>query len=165
MNSLREKRVISLLIILILFFDLCLCETTRKPKRRRPNRPKSRKKTDEPPRIRCYTCYVDFRSTRFTDKNHCYNPYLNTSLTDTFQLTQCSQYAKYCTVDIMRINSVIAVIDRRCGVSTCRNICINKGYGVEFETCSYCCPGKLTEEDDDYDPDESDNYRCPNIEH
>ncbi len=102
---------------------------------------------------------------KFDNQYLYYNPSSNITLADQGHLTQCSPVTRFCTVDITRVNNVLAVVDRRCGLSTCRHFCLAKGYGVERETCTYCCGGKLREDDEGFDEDESDNYKCPTIPH
>ena len=158
----KRERLLICLIAISLLIELSLSQT--KPKRRNRNRNRNRKQKEPEERLKCYSCYVDF-SLKFNPKNLCYNPNLNQSLTDTLLLTQCSPFTKFCTVDITRVNKVLAIIDRRCGLPTCREICLQKGYGVERETCTYCCKGKLTEDDDEYDEYEAGNYTCPTVPH
>src|SRR5882724_12319531 len=107
MLSKSQTRIICLLLIILLIIDLSLSQT-RKPKRKNRNRNRNRKAKDLENRLKCYTCYVDF-SNKFDSKHLCYNPNMNETLTDTLLLTQCSPYTKFCTVDITRVNNVLAV--------------------------------------------------------
>lgn len=124
-------------------------------------------------RISCYTCYADFERIPYTQfnpvnyiyTNLCYNPAINYTLTDSEYLTKCSSPTKHCMVDITRMNNVLLSVDRRCGSSTCRKTCLSRGYGVIRETCTFCCGGRVTENDPDYDEELHENYQCPKEPH
>lgn len=97
--------------------------------------------------------------------NLCYSPGSNFTAADHEHLTACPKPTKYCTVDITRVNDGLVVVDRKCGGSTCNYFCINKGYGVEIETCTFCCPGKpvVTQEEPEEQEGEEPKpkYKCP----
>jgi hypothetical protein len=161
--NLKFYKIILFTILISILIELSLSQK-KVDNRKKVNR--NRGKNLEPmERINCYSCYVDFTLQKFDNQHLCYNPSLNITLADQEHLTQCSPVTRFCTVDITRVNNVLAVVDRRCGLSTCRHFCLAKGYGVERETCTYCCGGKLREDDEGFDEDESDNYKCPTIPH
>lgn len=139
------------------------------PKRRKPNR----KKTDQPERINCYTCYADFEKiplsvfnpVNYIFNNLCYNPSTNYTMADSDYLTKCAPGTKFCMVDITRMNDVLLSVDRRCGGATCRKTCLARGYGVIRETCTFCCVGRVPEDDPEFDEDLHGNYKCPTEPH
>ena len=171
MFNTNSKRFIAIVIVFLLLLELTLCQRSR-PKPKKPknrNRNRNRKKTADTidHRIKCLSCYADMRL-KFNPSNLCYNPYQNATQADILFLTQCSPFSRYCTVDISRINSVLAVIDRRCGPPdppVCSHFCISKSYGVDTTVCTYCCTSKVNEDDDNYDEDLHANYTCPNEPH
>lgn len=113
-------------------------------------------------RLNCYSCYVDFTIEKFRVNNLCYNPAYNWTLADQEHLTKCPRQSKFCTVDITRVNGGLGIVDRRCGGTTCKYYCISKGYGVERETCTYCCSGKPNDDDEDFDEEAREKYKaCP----
>ena len=150
---------------MLCFVILIMSLSQRRNDRRNRNRNRGRKPNEpEMDRIHCYTCYLDFTLQRFDNLNSCYNPSLNITLAEQEHLTQCSPATRFCTVDITRVNDVLAIVDRRCGQSTCQPLCVAKGYGIERQTCTYCCGGKLTEDDENFD-EENNNYKCPTVPH
>ena len=162
----RFKNILVILIILVLIVELCVSQTS-KPKRKKPNRNRNRKKGQEvEQRVKCLSCYVDFRASKFSATDPCYNPYHNESFADRLFLTRCPVSSKGCVVDLYRMNGVLEKIDRRCGApSGCKPFNISRTYGIMQTQYTYCCSGKVTEDDDEYDPDEHDNYRCPDGQH
>jgi len=163
MYSKLHKTILLSIVILIL---IEISSSQRRPNNRNRNRNRGRKPSDTPlERINCYSCYVDFTLQKFDNQHLCYNPNANITLADQEHLTQCSPVTRFCTVDITRVNNVLAIVDRRCGLSTCRHYCLSKGYGVDRETCTYCCAGKLNEDDENFDEDSNSNYRCPTVPH
>lgn len=81
---------------------------------------------------------------------------------DNEYLTACPKPTKYCVVDITRIGGGLAVVDRKCGGSTCNYFCTNKGYGVEIETCTNCCQGKPVFNEDELEEGfVRPKYQCP----
>lgn len=162
----RSRVILVLLLVVLIVMEMILGQSSGS-KRKNRNRNRKRKKTESEPRVKCMTCYVDFR-VKFDPNSLCYNPTLNQTLADELYLSQCSPFTRYCTVDIGRINKVLGIIDRRCGPANppqCHPFCFTKGYGVEMSVCTYCCDGKVTEDDDDYDPDIHANYTCPTVPH
>jgi hypothetical protein len=165
--NLKSYKIILFTILISILIELSLSQRRGNNNQRKVNN-RNRGTNVEPlpsKRINCYSCYVDFTLQKFDNQHLCYNPSLNITLADQEHLTQCSPVTRFCTVDITRVNNVLAVVDRRCGLSTCRHFCLAKGYGVERETCTYCCGGKLREDEEGFDQKESDNYKCPTIPH
>ncbi|KAI2809459.1 hypothetical protein RDWZM_003274 [Blomia tropicalis] len=165
-----EARNVLIWLILIGLFANVLINAQQ---RRRPNRRRkpSRNKKDQDVRLNCYTCYADFEKiplTVFNPVNYiytnlCYNPAQNFTMADHEYLTRCASSTKYCMVDITRMNDVLLSVDRRCGGSTCRKTCLARGYGVIRETCTFCCGGRIPEDDPEYDEDFV--YKCPTEPH
>ena len=169
--------VIDMLFMLMIVYDPVLSQQQqqRKPKPTRKRKPPRRKgqKGANDNRLNCYTCYADFERiplTVFNPVNYiynnlCYNPSQNYTLADHEYLTKCSGTTKFCMVDITRMNDVLLSVDRRCGGATCRKTCLDRGYGVIRETCTFCCGGRTTEDDPEYDEEQHDMYKCPNEAH
>lgn len=141
------------------------------PRGRARGRGRARNKDD--PGVWCYTCFADFEKIplsifnpgSYIYNNLCYNPALNYSLTDHEYLTKCSEPTRYCMVDITRLNGVLLSVDRRCGASTCRKTCLSRGYGTIRETCTYCCGGRINEDNRLYNEEMHSIYRCPDEPH
>lgn len=71
-------------------------------------------------------------------------------------LTLCSPEVTFCRVEIYRISGVFAGITRACGSDPfCFEGCMHRGYGLDSETCVFCCPGAYTNETI-YDPEDED---------
>ena len=145
----------------------------RKPARRRKPANRNRKKpTDIPERINCYTCLADFKKipmsvfnpSNFIFTNLCYNPSANYTAADAEFLTKCSATTRFCVVDVTRMNDVLLSVDRRCGernqLCLGKPTCLAHGYGLVEETCTFCCGGRLTEDDPEYDEELHANYTC-----
>ncbi|RWS12633.1 hypothetical protein B4U79_11144 [Dinothrombium tinctorium] len=69
----------------------------------------------------------------------------------------CPREAKICQVEITTINKVFSGIERRCAVN-CYPTCFTRGYGLEYQACTYCC-GSIDPED--FDQETASDYRCP----
>lgn len=146
----------------------------RKPARRRKPANRNRKKpnSDVPERINCYTCLADFKKipmsvfnpSNFIFTNLCYNPSANYTAADAEFLTKCSATTRFCVVDVTRMNDVLLSVDRRCGernqLCLGKPTCLAHGYGLVEETCTFCCGGRLTEDDPEYDEELHANYTC-----
>lgn len=182
--SSSSSLLLLLLITELIFLELLLelpepiaGQRRTNPNRRRPSparrrRPLNRNRkpgTGEPERINCYTCFADFEKipltifnpSNFIINNACYNPAVNYTLADAEYLTRCSATTRYCLVDVTRMNNVLLSVDRRCGErNQCRKTCLDRGYGLIKETCTFCCAGRVTEDDPGYDEELHANYTC-----
>lgn len=161
----------------LLLLDLLLdtsAQQRRRPgtRRRKPNR--KPKPGDAPPAVNCYTCFADFEKiplsvfnpAHYIFTNPCYNPSYNYTLADAEYLTRCSATTRYCMVDVTRMNDVLLSVDRRCGErNVCRKTCLARGYGLIKETCTFCCGGRVAEDDPEYDEELHANYTCPGEPH
>lgn len=159
-------------ILLILLLIAIICELSSqqnsKPKRKNRNKNRNRKKSDVEEGITCLTCYVDFRRQPFKATHPCYNPGHNKTESNYLYLTRCPLNVKYCAVEITRANSVLQDVDRRCHQASDNqkdkvpiDFCQIKGYGVVNKACTFFCPGIVTEDNPEYDPDVHDNFTCP----
>ncbi|OQR78520.1 hypothetical protein BIW11_06355 [Tropilaelaps mercedesae] len=96
-------------------------------------------------RVLCYTCDVDFSSDKYDANNSCL---VGVGNKDT---TSCSTNSNYCKaslclamplrlsrVEVARLNGVLVAFSRKCA-DTCAHSCNEKGFGINRETCTYCC--------------------------
>lgn len=164
MEHSRLIKLLTLIFCLLIIIDVIEGQSKRRPSSRR-----RKPKPGQDKRLQCYTCYADFEkvsSSIFNPGNYifnnlCYNIAQNYTAADAEFLTRCSTPTKYCMVDITRMNGVLLSVDRRCGGTTCRNTCLARGYGVIRDTCTFCCGGRFTEDDPEYDEEIHANYKCP----
>ncbi|XP_018494248.1 uncharacterized protein LOC108863631 [Galendromus occidentalis] len=83
-------------------------------------------------RVQCYTCDVDFSSDKYDSNNSCL---VGIGNKDT---ASCSTNSNWCKVEVARLNGVLVQFSRKCADSCAPN-CNEKGFGLNRETCTYCC--------------------------
>ncbi|XP_022689165.1 uncharacterized protein LOC111260561 [Varroa jacobsoni] len=83
-------------------------------------------------RVQCYTCDVDFSVDRYDANDSCL---VGLGSKDT---VSCSSNSNYCKVDVARLNGVLVAFSRKCS-NVCAPSCSEKGFGINRETCTYCC--------------------------
>lgn len=125
-------------VLTILFF---YSEAILKPDQIRPGLALKPLTISQKTRIQCLSCSVEFLYSKFDEYDLCYNPVQNFSLAKEYLMTLCSYNAVHCITEVIRIHGVIAGVNRKCGFSFCSEFCIQRGFGVEQETCSFCCEG------------------------
>ncbi|RWS25491.1 hypothetical protein B4U80_02754, partial [Leptotrombidium deliense] len=116
------------------------------------------KNVDVTARVQCLECSIEFGYLRFDPSNLCYNPALNFSMVKHKFVTICPLESRFCITEIVRVNGVFVGINRKCGVSSCLEACFQKGFGVERESCTYCCNGIQAE---DFNEETGKSYNCP----
>lgn len=109
-------------------------------------------------RLVCFSCVADFGSGGFDTTNICINPLQNATIAKDELLTICPPFSRFCKVDIVRINGAFKSILRGCGDSICNDSCFQKGYGIEIETCTFCCKGIDL---DEFSDETSGKFVCP----
>lgn len=105
-------------------------------------------------RIQCLTCSIEFLYSKFDQNDLCFNPSQNMSLAKEYLMNLCPPNTLSCLAEVIRIHRVIAGINRKCGVSSCSEYCVQRGFGVEQETCTFCCEGIQSD---------SESYICPKL--
>lgn len=88
--------------------------------------------------IKCFSCSQDFLVTRFNPENLCYDPNVNRTLASEME-TRCPRSSKFCTTEIVTLNTVLIKVSRGCGGSTCIDNCVIQGFGLDTVTCTSCC--------------------------
>ncbi|XP_003739824.1 uncharacterized protein LOC100906483 [Galendromus occidentalis] len=90
-------------------------------------------------RVGCFQCDADFT---FNAEKYAHNHSCLAGPSDPKErergIAQCSQNSRYCLAEVTRLNGVLTSFSRKCAES-CELNCIQSGYAMDTEICTYCC--------------------------
>lgn len=113
-------------------------------------------------RLVCLSCESDFSAGhKFDETDLCYNPWRNVTIAKDELLTMCPPFSRFCKVELVRVNGMFGSISRKCGDVHCRDMCFQKGFGVNREQCNFCCRGVDL---DELSERSAKNFNCPTSE-
>ncbi|XP_033644501.1 lymphocyte antigen 6D-like [Asterias rubens] len=87
--------------------------------------------------LRCYDCDVDFKTMSNPDLN-CIHNVINSTGDVMYEPRDCQPHERFCKTHIVKGNRVIKSFERDCA-DTCTPSCDTRGFGIDVQTCTFCC--------------------------
>ncbi|XP_038060702.1 lymphocyte antigen 6D-like [Patiria miniata] len=79
----------------------------------------------------CYDCKVDVKKSGDSRSNCIYN-------VSYYSPRECQSHERFCKIERVRYNRVVRIFERDCA-ETCSDSCETRGFGIDEETCVFCC--------------------------